>query len=407
MNYSRRNFIKTSLGGASVAAFGTLAPDFLARAARFEANARAARNTVFVLLQLSGGNDGLNTVVPFEDDIYQRSRPTLRIGKDRALKISDTLGFHPDMPAFQRLFKAGQLSIVQNVGYPKNNRGHPEAMRDWQSALPGDANKQTGWVGRTLDLAWDRGETDLPGVFVGPIAMPFSLQSERAAALTLNNLSEWDSAQAMKADVRGADAAGDEPLAQFVRQSAREARDLGRRLQESAPASRAAKYPPFQLAETLRTIAHLIRAEAGIRIYCAELGGGNIGGFDTHAGQAANHGALLRQLAESVAAFVDDLQRDKLLDRVLLMTFSEFGRTLTESGRHGTNHGAAQPVFLAGGKLKGGVLGPNPDLKRLDADAPPSQIDFRQLYATVLDQWLGFESRAVLGRQFEPVSVLS
>ncbi|MCX7827030.1 MAG: DUF1501 domain-containing protein, partial [Verrucomicrobiae bacterium] len=169
------------------------------------------------------------------------------------------------------------------------------------------------------------------------------------------------------------------------------------------------KYPPFQLAKTLQAIAQLIRADIGIRVFCAELGGGGIGGFDNHAGQAANHGALLRQLSESVAAFVDDLRRDKLLDRVLLMTFSEFGRTLAENGRRGTDHGAAQPIFLVGGRLKAGLIGAHPSLKpyALDGGAPRVHTDFRRLYAAALDRWLGFDSRAILGQSFEPLDVLA
>ena len=406
MNFSRRHFLKTS---ASVClAAGAAMPDFMTKPLLADSRKGSGRDTVLVVLQLSGGNDGLNTVVPFEDDIYHRSRPTLRLSGKQVLKISDTLGFHSDMPAFQRLFKEGQLSVVQGGGYPKNNRNHPQAMRDWQTGLPGDINGQTGWVGRAMDQAWDRGEGDLPGLFVGPIAMPFTLQSERALASTINAVQDWGVGQAQSAILNSQfEVASKQPLAEFVRATALETQAVGRRLKETASHSQAPAYPPFQLAETLRTIAHLIRAEAGIRIYCAELGGGNIGGFDTHAGQAANHGALLRQFSESVAAFVADLQRDKLLDRMVLMTFSEFGRTLTESGRRGTNHGAAAPVFLAGGKLKGGIIGPHPDLKHLDADAPRFHTDYRQLYATILDQWLGFDSKAILGRAFEPVKIFA
>jgi len=154
-------------------------------------------------------------------------------------------------------------------------------------------------------------------------------------------------------------------------------------------------------------VAQLIRADIGIRIFFTELGGGGIGGFDNHANQLGNHCALLHQLSESVAAFVHDLKRDKLLDRVLLMTFSEFGRTVRENGRRGTGHGAAAPIFLAGGKLKSGLIGSHPSLTDLDNGALKFHIDFRRIYATVLDQWLGFESRTVLGRQFELLDILS
>jgi uncharacterized protein (DUF1501 family) len=166
---------------------------------------------------------------------------------------------------------------------------------------------------------------------------------------------------------------------------------------------KSATYPPFPLAQTLATVAQLIRADLGIRIYFAELGGGGIGGFDTHADQAKNHGALLRELAESTAAFVDDLHQDRLLDSVLVMTFSEFGRTLSESGRRGTNHGAAAPMFMIGGKVKGGLWGAHPSLTDIEADAPKFHTDFRRVYATVLERWLNLKSEKILPPGFAPL----
>ena len=149
----------------------------------------------------------------------------------------------------------------------------------------------------------------------------------------------------------------------------------------------------------------LIRAEVGIRIFFAELGGGGIGGFDNHANQRDNHASVLAQLSDSVADFADDLARHKCLQRVCLMTFSEFGRTLSENGRRGTGHGAAAPVFLVGGRLRAGLIGKHPSLTDLDQDAPKFHTDFRRLYATVLDDWLGLDSRAVLGAKFETLDL--
>jgi len=157
------------------------------------------------------------------------------------------------------------------------------------------------------------------------------------------------------------------------------------------------------LGQNLATVAQLIRADLGIRIYFVELGGGGIGGFDTHANQAANHGSLLRELAESTSAFIEDLNHDRLLDSVLVMTFSEFGRTLTESGRHGTNHGAAAPMFMIGGRVKGGLWGAHPSLTDLEEDAPKFHTDFRRVYATVLERWLNLNSEKILPPGFTPL----
>jgi uncharacterized protein (DUF1501 family) len=201
----------------------------------------------------------------------------------------------------------------------------------------------------------------------------------------------------------------DQPLLDFLRRSTLAACADSRKVEavarDQAPAG-AGEYPRYGLAQKLRTVAQLIRADLGIRIYCPELGGDGFGGFDNHANQRGNHGALLRQLSESVAAFVDDLARDKLLDRVLLMTFSEFGRTVKENGRRGTDHGSAAPVFLAGGKLKGGFTGDHPNLTELENGGQKFHIDFRRVYATVLDAWLGVDSQPVLGERFKPLEVL-
>ncbi len=196
-------------------------------------------------------------------------------------------------------------------------------------------------------------------------------------------------------------------LLDFLQRGTLDACAASRRLRAVAQnADSAGNYPAFQLAKTLRLVARLIRADLGIRIFCTDLGGGDIGGFDNHANQLGNHCALLHQLSESVAAFVDDLRRDKLLDRVLLMTFSEFGRTVAENGRRGTGHGAAAPLFLAGGRLGGGLIGEHPSLADLDQGAQKVHTDFRRVYATVLESWLGFDSQLVLGGKYKPLDVL-
>ena len=200
----------------------------------------------------------------------------------------------------------------------------------------------------------------------------------------------------------------DNTLLHFLQDRTLQADDFSKRIEAVVqnPAN-SAEYPSFGLAGNLRTIAQLIRADVGIRIFFAELGGGGIGGFDNHANQLGNHCALLHQMSESLAAFIDDLKSDKLLDRVLLMTFSEFGRTVRENGRRGTGHGAAAPIFLAGGRLKQNLVGAHPSLTDLDNGALKFHTDFRSVYATVLDKWLGFESRIILDKQYELLDILS
>jgi uncharacterized protein (DUF1501 family) len=345
----------------------------------------------------------------------------LRLPAEQVHKIDSLLGFHPRMKAFSRLFKEGHLSVVQGVGYPNSSRDHDSAMHNWHTAKPDETNCQTGWLGRAVDSACRPNEANVPGVFVGNIAQPFGLNAEKAVVpsirslqqLTLRDMPGYGGGRDHRLSlVRAAEAprtGDDNPLLDFLQRSALSAYTSSRQIEAVARAQTSARpveYPRFQLARSFRTIAGLIRADLGIRIYFTELGGGGIGGFDNHANQLGNHCAMLEQLSESVAAFLDDLEREKLLDRVLLMTFSEFGRTVAENGRRGTGHGIAAPMFLAGGGLKGGLVGPHPSLTDLEGDSQKFHTDFRQVYATLLDRWLGLDSRAVLGEEFEPLDVL-
>jgi len=416
MPHTRRDFLKGALSTSTLLSFGPAIPEFLVRSAMASAPEHCDRDTVLVVVQLSGGNDGLNTVVPYEDDEYARNRPTLRLPTKELHRIDSSLGFHPRMGAFMRLYKEGYLSVVQGVGYENSDRSHDRAMRIMHTADPDDPGTQTGWLGRAIDSVWDPDETCTPAVFVGPVTQPFGLNAESGIVPSIRSLQDlvadqmpgpsgdrsgWKRAVELPRDDRG------NPLLCSLQQSMVRAQGDSERIKAMAKtATSAGAYPSFGLAESLRTTAQLIRADVGVRIVFVELGGGGIGGFDNHANQLGNHCALLHQLAESVAAFVDDLKRDNVLDRVLLMTFSEFGRTVRENGRRGTGHGAAGPVFLAGGRVKGGLIGPHPSLTDLDEGALKFHTDFRQVYATVLDRWLGYDSRTTLGKTFSPLDVL-
>jgi uncharacterized protein (DUF1501 family) len=415
MSYTRRDFLKGALGTSTLLSFAPAAPSFLVHSV-MAAPRRDDRNTVLVVVQLSGGNDGLNTLVPYADDEYARNRSTLRLPAKELHKIDSLIGFHPRMGAFMQLYKAGCLSIVQGVGCPNQDRSHEGAMRIWHTADPDQPNRQTGWLGRAIDSIRSPNRTNAPAVFVGPIAQPFGLNAKDVIVpsirlpgdlVTAQMPGQPDDPSQSKRIAELPRANRDNPLLDFLRQCEMNAYDNSRRIEATAQTTAStAEYPPFGLAGHLRTVAQLIRADIGIRIFFVELGGGGIGGFDNHANQLGNHCALLYQLSESVAAFVHDLKRDKVLDRVLLMTFSEFGRTVKENGRRGTDHGAAAPVFLAGGKLKTGLVGSHPSLTDLDNGAAKFKIDFRRVYATVLDRWLGFESRTMLNRQFDPLDIL-
>lgn len=405
MRYSRRHFMRTGLGACALVSLAPGVPRFLARAGA--ATGRARRDdTILVVLQLSGGNDGLNTIIPFADDAYARRRPTLRWRGSQVLKLTDDLGFHPRLEAFWRLYAAGALAAVQGVGCPRLSRDHDLAMRTWHVADPDPGFRETGWAGRAADaLSVSRDRAASPALFVGNIPRPFSLNASRAVVPSVDAVESLRLPSGMSGE--GALPAAERPvnpLLDHVRRTAAIARNSDGLIREAATAGGGyGGYPDFPLARDFRTVAQLIRAEVGARIYFVELGGGGIGGFDNHANQAGNHDALLEQMAAGVAAFVRDLGRDGLLDRVLLMTFSEFGRTVAENGRRGTDHGAAAPVFLAGGGVRAGLHGEHPSLTDLDQGALKHHVDFRELYATVLERWLGLDAVAVLGGAFRPL----
>ena len=411
MAITRRDFLKRLLGTATLASLGSTSPALVVRSAL--AGARTdERDTVLVVLELPGGNDTLNTVVPYAADEYARSRRTLRLSASQVLKIDSLLGFHPSMPGFARLWKEGRLSVVQGVGYPRPDDNHPGAMRIWQTAAADRQPCQTGWLGRAVDTLSLGKEEIAPAVLVSQTSRRLALNAERAFVPRINAIQEGAVRAATQPEsgegLQGISAgqAGETPLLDYVRRTTLAA-CAGSRQIERAARARTAEYPAYPLAGRLRTISQLIRADLGIRIFYTEESGEGIGGFDTHAGQRDNHAALLKQLSESVTAFVDDLAGDRLLDRVLVMTFSEFGRTLVENGRRGTGHGAAQSIFLVGGKVRGGLVGAHPSLADLDSQGGLKfHTDFRRVYATVLETWLGLDSRAVLGARFEPLNVV-
>lgn len=409
---SRRHFLKSLVGTSAAISFSNALPGLLNRSVLAADAGERAKDTVLVVVQLSGGNDGLNTLVPYADDVYGRSRTTLRLKEHEVHKIGDGLGFHPDIPQFKRLFDDGDLMVVQGVGHSNSDRDHDGALREWHTARPGDTTCQTGWLGRTIDVVNRTEDPSVCGALVAPIPMPLALRTRRVVVPSIETADQWklQADTALQDDlydaVKRSSVNRDNPLADLVRSASLAAQATDEKVRTVLGQSETAnRYPSFSLAKQFRTISELIRADLGVRIFFSEIGGGGIGGFDNHAIQKDNHAALLREFSSSVAAFVDDLKQQNLLSRVLLISFSEFGRTVSENGRHGTGHGAAAPVFLAGGKLKGGLFGKHPDLSDLDQDAPKHHIDYRQVYATALDRWLGFPSDVVLGTQYSPLDL--
>lgn len=418
MSYTRREFLASMVGASSFLSLAPAFPAFLPRAAAAAAEQDRSDDRALVVLQLSGGNDGLNSVVPYADDAYGRNRHTLRLTAAQVLRIDDYLGLHPDLKGFQRLLGDGQMTVVQGVGYPHNNRDHDAAMREWHTARPGSPLCPTGWIGRAADALVAEAPTEIPAAFVGPIAAPFALNAQTAIVPAIrapDRLTRTTPRGGRGASAPDETAAAprlgqaDHPLARYAADAERAGQILAERVETvlATSAEGGEDYPRYALAQQLRMVAQLLRAEVGIRVYFVELGGGGIGGFDNHANQRDNHAALLREMSASIAAFITALEREKLLSRVLVMTFSEFGRTVSENGRRGTDHGAAAPVFLAGGRVRGGLFGPHPRLTDLDQDGLKFGVDYRSLYATLLHRWLGLDPRTILGENYAMIDVIA
>jgi uncharacterized protein (DUF1501 family) len=372
--FTRRQFLKS----ASLIALAPTVPVFLARTAGAAPAAKDRR--VLVVVQLDGGNDALNTVVPHADPAYAQYRPKLKIAKKDLVKLNDDLGLHSALKPLGRLLEAGQLAVLPGVGYPNPNRSHFESMAIWHTArFDPEERKGYGWLGRALDPS---GGTSYA---IGG-AVPGALRGSRSAAVSLSRLEDVLLADAATTARPGP---AESDLLAFAQRQAADAQKAADQLARLA-GSDGTGYPASGLADRLKLVARLLKADLGARVFYTLQGG-----YDTHASQTFTHSNLLGEFAGAVAAFFADLAAAKLADRVALLAFSEFGRTVRENGSGGTDHGTAGAVFLAGAGVRGGVVGTMPSLTDLDGGEPKMTRDFRQVYATALADWLGLPADGV------------
>lgn len=369
---------------------------------------------VLVVLQLSGGNDGLNTVVPFEDSTYGSLRPTLAISKGSALPLKlrgDApatggpgpleVGFHPAMKGLHALYQEGAVAVVQGVGYPNPSRSHFRSMDIWHTARPGDEEASAGWLGTAVS----RHRGALQALDVGDERLPLALQGETQVP-TLQNL-DWidflatERGRVARERLRSLNSVGRGAEAEKVRQLA--ASTLGDL--ESILAVRGkpcpVDYPESHVASSLKWVGQLVASGFGSRIYYLSQGG-----FDTHARQKDAHATLLGLVSDAVSAFYRHLKAVGVEKRVVLLVFSEFGRRVRENGSLGTDHGVAAPVFLVSGMVRGGLHGTHPALDDLDEGDLKHAVDFRRIYATLLDGVLQIPSGPILGGAFEGLDLL-
>jgi len=402
---TRREFLRQSASGLSLLAFSSAAPAFLAQSAWARVPAPESGRSVLVLIQLAGGNDGLNTLVPFEDDHYHRLRPKLALARREVIRISDQLGLHPACRELAELHGSGRLAVVQNVGYPNPNRSHFRSMEIWETASRSDEYRTSGWIGRYFDNCCSGAPGEEPvGVALGN-EMPDVFLADKAHNI-FSLASSPPGRRSLAEDLLDAlpqEHGADDGNAGFLRHVHMNAlvteRKVLRRLRGYKPM---AAYPDSQLAQGLLKIAALIAAGQETRVYFISLGG-----FDTHAAQLNRHQALLRELSAAMGAFQADLAAHRLDDQVLTMTFSEFGRRPSENATGGTDHGTAAPLFLMGSRLTGSLFGSPPDLDLQRNRDIPFTTDFRAVYSTVLERWFGADPRPVLGQRFEALPFLA
>lgn len=392
-------------------AVGLVAPRWLSTIAeadviRTAQGGKVSGDTVLVVCQLSGGNDGLNTVIPYADKLYQTLRPTLAVKDDAVLKINEQLGFHPSMKGLHGLYQQGKVAVIQNVGYPKPNRSHFKSMDIWQSASPDDKMKY-GWIGRHVDQKLKVGAVN-PVMTLGlSTEKPLALAGEKASipcfaslADVQNMLGDSDSERMLR-EIQGQDAMMDSPT-RVVQQANKSALDamsvLSKQLSTFTPKQ---QYGDDPFGKGFKQISQLIGASPATRVVYFSAGG-----FDTHARQSDTHAKLLENFSNAVSAFQTEMEAIGKADKVIVLVFSEFGRRVTENASQGTDHGAASSMFVIGKKVKGGLYGGLPNLTDLQDGDIKFKIDFREVYAAALDNWMGGDSQLVLGQKFNPLGVL-
>jgi len=382
---TRRRFIEQS----ALLSLTPWIPNFIPQS--LGATAPSADDRILVVIQMDGGNDGLNTVIPFADAKYAEVRKELRIPEREIHKLSDEIGLHPSMKGMSDLFEEGRVSIIQGVGFPNPNRSHFESMAIWQHArLETAQHDSIGWLGRTADTWYPKSASGPDAVYVGSDSIPVALRGRRSEAISLFEESDLlldvdipkDSKQVQNSD----------EVTSYIQRSLATSFESARRFAENKiiESSSPIQYPVSELAKKLHLISRMIRSGSGSRVYYVSQPG-----YDTHSSQLVAHQQLLREFSQGLKAFLDDLKFAKLDQQVAVMAFSEFGRRVQENGSAGTDHGVAGPMILAGGTVRGGIVGAHPSLTDQDGGDLKVSVDFRQVYATVLRKWLGVTSDVI------------
>jgi uncharacterized protein (DUF1501 family) len=356
-------------------------------------------NKVMVILQLSGGNDGLNTVIPIRNDIYYRERPRLGIARTSALQLTDEVGLHPALTALRELYDDGSLGILNNVGYPNPDRSHFRSMDIWQTGSASSEYLTTGWVGRYLDAQCSGCDKPTYALEIDDI-LSLALKGENAKAIAMKDpkrLFGTSNEKFFRDVLKNHKDDGEQTVDYLYKTMAETLSSANYIFQQSKLHPTSAEYPKTDLGQGLKTIASLIFSDINTKVYYISLGS-----FDTHVNQDGQQQRLFTELSDALRTFTKDLKNNNRFNDVLLFSFSEFGRRVSQNASGGTDHGTANNMFLIGGGLKQkGVINDLPDLNDLDEGDLKYKIDFKNVYATVLRNWLGADDSAILGKKFD------
>ena len=399
MHIKRREFLQVG----SLATAACMVPNFL-KAFGKQAIVPPG-NKVLVVLQLSGGNDGLNTIVPFRNDLYYKARPRIGIRKEQALALTDEVGLHPALTAFKKLYDDGSLGVLNSVGYPNPDRSHFRSMDIWHSASESNEYLYTGWLGRYLDAQCEGCARPTQALEIDDV-LSMALKGENAKGIALkdpkrlyNSANEKYFRALILAEK---ERAGELPVDYLYKTMAETISSADYIYRQSKLHPSSSTYPKTELGKSFQTIASLIFSDINTKVYYVSLGS-----FDTHINQEAQQQRLFTDMNQAVSSFTKDLKLNGRFDDVLITTFSEFGRRVVQNASGGTDHGTANNMFFIGGGLKQtGILNPVPDLSDLQDGDLKHTIDFKKVYATILKNWLNADDKKILGQQFDHLNFI-
>jgi uncharacterized protein (DUF1501 family) len=353
-------------------------------------------NKVLVVIQLSGGNDGLNTVIPYRNDIYYRSRPTIGIQRDKALTLTDETGLHPALTGMKSLYDDGSMGILQNVGYPNPDRSHFRSMDIWQTGSASSEAWSNGWIGRYLDAQCIGCDRPVQALEIDD-TLSLALKGELQKGLAFKDPNQLSGGnERLMNELLHQHPEGDKNVDYLYKTMGSTLSSASYLKQQFKTHTTTASYPNTQLGNSLRTISRLISSDISTKVYYVSHGT-----FDTHVNQLNSQNSLFKQLDDALTSFTKDLKSSNCFQDVVMMTFSEFGRRVEQNASNGTDHGTANNMFIIGGGLKEkGLLNENPDLEHLQDGDLQYRVDFKSVYATMLKNWLGADDKAILKHDY-------